>query len=197
MSRPVWKISKQTFDESREDMTLFETERLSIRRFTADDAEGLYAYLRNPAVVAFEPYEVLTYEDSVSEAAARASDERFYAVILKSEGRLIGHLFATCQSENFATYIFGYVFHPAYHGKGYATEAARALLHYLKQHKKARRIVAKCDPLNIPSWKLLERLGLRREAHHRKEVFFRCDEQDTPIWKDTYVYAILSEEIEE
>ena len=47
---------------------------------------------------------------------------------------------------------------------------------------------------NVPSWKLLEKLGLRREAHLRQNIWFHRDENDNPIWKDTLVYAILEDE---
>ena len=54
-----------------------------------------------------------------------------------------------------------------------------------------------CDPRNEPSWRLLEWIGMKREAHFRKEVFFKKDENNQPIWKDTYIYAILKEDIYE
>ncbi len=54
------------------------------------------------------------------------------------------------------------------------------------------RIYAECDPCNEKSWKLLETLGFQREAHLRKNVYFWKDENDNPIWKDTYIYAKLN-----
>ena len=53
------------------------------------------------------------------------------------------------------------------------------------------RVYAECDPRNTASWKLLESLGFRREAHFRQNVYFWKDADGSPIWKDTYVYAIL------
>ena len=53
------------------------------------------------------------------------------------------------------------------------------------------RIYAECDPRNIPSWHLLEHLGFRREAHFRQNLYFHKDRYGMPIWKDTYVYAML------
>ena len=55
----------------------------------------------------------------------------------------------------------------------------------------AHRIYAECDPRNVPSWKLLEKVGLRREAHFRQNIWFHRDKNSDPIWKDTLVYAIL------
>ena len=56
------------------------------------------------------------------------------------------------------------------------------------------RIYAECDPRNICSWKLLEKAGFRREAHFRQNLWFHKDLQGNPIWKDTYVYAMLKED---
>lgn len=53
------------------------------------------------------------------------------------------------------------------------------------------RIYAECDPQNENSWRLLESLGFRREAHLRKNVYFWRDEDGNPRWKDTYLYAKL------
>jgi RimJ/RimL family protein N-acetyltransferase len=177
-------------------MFIFETERLIVRKFVIEDTAALFAYLSDPEVVKFEPYPPFNLADCQAECLARVTDERFYAVCLKTDGTLIGHLYAAVQSEKFATWIFGYVFNRSYHGHGYATDAARGLLGYLFYHRHARRIIAKCDPLNTPSWKLLERLGMRREAHHKQEVFFQHDILGQPIWKDTFVYAMLRGEWE-
>ena len=56
------------------------------------------------------------------------------------------------------------------------------------------RIFAECDPENAASWKLLESLGFEREAHLKKNVYFFKDEQNRPIWKDTYIYGMLDTE---
>jgi len=57
-----------------------------------------------------------------------------------------------------------------------------------------RRIFAECNPMNIPSWMLMEKIGLKREAYFRKNVSFRKDRNGKPIYWDTYVYATLAED---
>ncbi len=59
------------------------------------------------------------------------------------------------------------------------------------------RVYAECDPRNTASWKLLERSGLRREAHFRQNIRFRKDAAGEPVWKDTCVYAVLSSDVRE
>lgn len=85
-------------------------------------------------------------------------------------------------------------FTPKYYGKGYATESCRAIIDYGFRELKVRRVVAMCNPDNISSWKLLERLKMRREGHHLKNIYFKEDENGKPIWNDTYEYAVLADE---
>ena len=59
--------------------------------------------------------------------------------------------------------------------------------------KGIHRIYAECDPDNAPSWRLLESLGFRKEAHYRKNVYFWKDHNGNPVWKDTFVYALLND----
>lgn len=172
-----------------------ETQRLILRRFTPDDWEDLFAYLSDERVVEFEPYPVLTKEEAMKEAQRRAHNHAFWAVCLKENHKLIGNLYF-CQQEpkQFKTWEMGYVFNRFYGGKGYATESALRLLQYGFEACNAHRIVAYCNPQNSPSWRLLERLKMRREGHFLQKAFFKCDEQGKPIWHDAYAYAMLSEE---
>lgn len=168
------------------------TERLLLRKFMADDWHDLYEYLSQKEVVKYEPYNVFTKEQAKQEAINRSNNPDFWAVCLKDTGKLIGNIYLS--KQEFDTWELGYVFNSNYQGKGYATEAAIALVENLFANDKARRIVAMCDPLNTASWKLLERLNMRREGYLLKNVWFFKDENDEPIWKDTYEYAILKEE---
>ena len=75
----------------------------------------------------------------------------------------------------------------------YAAEALSAVIAQAFPEG-AHRIYAECDPRNEASRRLLEKAGLRREAHFRQNISFRRDEQEHPVWKDTFVYAILNTE---
>ncbi len=172
-------------------MMTLNTERLIIRSFSENDGEDLYEYFSNPNVLKFEPHKPFTKDEALAEAKWRENDERFLAVCLKS-GKVIGNLYFS--KGDFETWEIGYVFNDKYWGNGYATESLSALLDYAFVSLNARRIIAKCDPKNTPSWKLLERVGMRREATMLQNVFFFTDENGTPIWKDTYQYAMLRTE---
>lgn len=167
-----------------------ETKRLSIRRFSPNDWEDLFEYLSQELVVKYEPYEIFTKESSKQEAIRRAADNNFWAVCLKDCGKLIGNIYLA--KQDFGTWELGYVFNAKYHGKGYATEAAYAMIDDVFMNFNARRVIAMCNPLNKPSWKLLERVGMRREGHLLQNIYFKKDENNCPIWSDTFEYGILA-----
>lgn len=169
-----------------------ETDRLTIRRFSPGDWQDLYEYLSQEAVVRYEPYTVYTENECRQEALKRSSRSDFWAVCLKASGKLIGNLYFA--KKQWDTWELGYVFNADYHGHGYATESATALLDDAFRHQNARRVVALCNPENTASWMLLKRLGLRREGHLIENIAFKKDKEGRPIWCDTYEYAILSRE---
>jgi RimJ/RimL family protein N-acetyltransferase len=174
-----------------------DTERLVLRQFSPSDWEDLFEYLSIPEVVLYEPYGTYTKEESINEANDRHLEQnnRFWAVCLKDSNKMIGHVyFAQSEPEEFRTWELGYVFNPAYYRQGYATEASRRIIKYGFQEKKAHRIVAGVNVRNQASWKTLEKLNMRREAHMLQNVFFKRSSDGEPIWNDSYRYAILSSE---
>jgi len=57
------------------------------------------------------------------------------------------------------------------------------------------RVMAHCNPENIASWKVLEKIGMRREGNFRRNIFFKTAADGTPLWVDTFEYAILKDDI--
>lgn len=171
---------------------MIETQRLTLRAFRAEDARDLHEYLSDPEVVRYEPHGVLTEEECRSEAGRRSGDPAFWAVCLKDNGKLIGNMFLS--RGELETWELGYVFNARYHGRGYALESARAVVDHAMTVHRAHRIVASCNPENHRSWRLLERLPMRREGHQVQNVYFRTDGEGNPVWQDTYEYAVLSSE---
>ncbi len=168
------------------------TERLLIRRFRADDWRDLYTYLSDPEVVKFEPYEPFTEAQSQQEAIRRSTDRDFFAVERIADGKVIGNLYFS--PRDFGAMELGYVFLRAAWHCGYAAEAAHALMALTFETTDCPRIIAECDPANPGSWKLLERLGMRRERRSIRDHYFKCDDNGSPLWSDSYGYAILREE---
>lgn len=172
-------------------MLLFLLKRsgFSWRPFRQDDLMDLYAYLSDETVLQFEPYPPLTLADTREELTRRIASREMIAVELKRDHRLIGNIY--CGQRDFHALELGYVFNRSDWGCGYARESCAALI----DHAFAggiHRIYAECDPCNTASWHLLERLGFRREAHLVQNIYFHCDAQEKPIWKDTYIYGRLN-----
>lgn len=168
------------------------TDRLLIRKFCNKDYKDLYEYLSMESVYEYEPGEPISLETAMKLAIERAKTNDFYAVVLKTEDKMVGHIyFQQIEPKEIMTWEIGYIFSPKYQKQGYATESAKALIHYSFQNFATHRVTAHCNPKNTASWKLLENIGMQREGLQRQNIFFRKDERGLPIWQDTYDYAIL------
>ena len=176
-------------------MTKIETQRLVVRPFRSDDRQDLHAYLSLPEIYEFEPGEPVDADQARALADERSRGCVFWAVELRAERRMIGHLyFQPVEPAELRTYELGYIFNPRYHRHGYATEAARALVGHAFAMLGAHRVVARCNPANIASWRVLEKTGFVREGHLRRNIFFRRDGEGRPIWQDTFEYGRINDE---
>lgn len=164
------------------------TERLSIRKFEIDDWKALHEYASDRNVMEYMPEGVLSEEDSKEFVLKNnGKDARNFPVIITDENTLIGHIvFHRYFGEH--TYEIGWVFNPNYQNKGYASEAARAILKFGFEEMKLHRIIATCQPENTASYRVMEKIGMRREGYFKK-----CIPHDNEWW-DEYYYAILQEE---
>jgi ribosomal-protein-alanine N-acetyltransferase len=173
---------------------MIETKRLIIRLFNEDDAYDLFEYLSMDQTYIYEPGKPINIEASKKLVKERSQEKDFYAVVLKDDMKMIGHLyFKQIKPEEYLTWELGYIFNPHYHNRGYASEAAQALIQYAFRTFNTRRVIAHCNTLNIASWKMLEKIGMRREGHFIQSGYFRKDENDKPVWFDSYEYAILKD----
>ena len=166
-----------------------ETQRLLIRHFRPDDWKAVYEYMSDLEVTAYLPEGYFT-EAQTRDFLARNADKHAeaFAVTLKGEKALIGHmLFHPWFAPQ--TYEIGWVFNKRYHRQGYATEAADVLLEHGFETLRLHRVIATCQPENVPSYRVMEKLGMKREGHFRKCIYRGEDH-----WWDEYFYALLAEE---
>ncbi len=166
---------------------LFSTDRLTVRKFTPDDHDDLADILTDVEVTYFEPYETFTKEACVQEAINFSNSNEFYAVVL--DEKVIGKIYFS--DKRYGSYEIGYTFNKAYQGNGYASESIKGMMKYAFSTLSVRRIFAEIDTRNSKSIKLVERVGMRKEAEH-KELFPRKGEND--VYNDFFVYAILKKE---
>ena len=152
---------------------LFSTDRLLVRKFTPEDHEDLADILTDDEVTYFEPYDTFTREACVQEAINFSNSDEFYAVVL--EGKVIGKIYFS--DKGFGSYEIGYTFNKSFQGNGYASESIKGMIKYAFTVLGVRRIFAEIDTRNDKSIRLVERVGMRKEAEH-KELFPRKGESD-------------------
>lgn len=166
-----------------------ETNNLIIRNFELSDEKDLCEYMLQRVNAEFEAYPDFTSEKAKKEVEFRSQSDEFYAIELKEEYKVIGNIYLGKRSFN--TRELGYVLNKNYQHKGYGSEASKVAIEYMF-NQGVHRIYAECAPQNTVSWKVMEKIGMRREAHFRKNVSFHKDINGYPIYWDTYVYALLN-----
>ena len=172
------------------------TERLVLRQFTRGDVEAVFAYRQREDVARYLFDGPMTFESCAEAVQARIrqvslaaeNDRVTLAVVRREDDRLVGEVTLIWRSVVSRQGEVGYVFNPVFHGRGYALEAARELLTLGFSGFGLHRIYARCDPRNTASFRLMQRLGMRREAHFRDKTLLRGE------WTDEYVCAMLAED---
>ncbi len=171
------------------------TKRLIIRRVAETDLLDFLAYQTHIETLRYMPIEPLTEERAIRFLARQAEveigDEGGYIVFAIhhiGDAKMIGEVGINLLPKAQSKGEIGWSLHPSYQGCGYATEAAQVLLNYGFAYRKLHRITSICDPRNTASFRLMERLGMRREGHLRQSQFMQG------AWQDEYIYALLLDE---
>ena len=173
-------------------MIYYETDRLILRNVQPSDVNDYYEYMSLEFTALHNDFDPYTLEMCENAAVKRQNDDRFWVVQLKESGKVIGSL--KHWQESHGTYGIGYEIHEKYGGKGYATESCNVLIRHLFEVENARRISAGVNEDNVSSWRLLERLGFRREAHCIEDAAFKNDAEGNPVYVNSYYYALLKRE---
>ncbi|MEO8684541.1 MAG: GNAT family protein [Devosia sp.] len=194
-------MAKVRRDEPEGGMALYPdypvlTERLLLRPFERGDVDAVFAYRRREDVakylfdVALSREEcALAVQQRTGQVALETTDDKIILAVEEREGRqLIGEVSLIWRSVEARQCELGWIFNPEQHGKGFATEAARALLDLAFGPGDMHRVMARCDARNLASSRLMERLGMRREAHFREHAIVKGE------WDEEFIYAILRRE---
>ncbi|WP_027343482.1 GNAT family N-acetyltransferase [Hamadaea tsunoensis] len=177
------------------------TARLTLRPWTADDFDDLYAVQSHPDVPRYlywsvrdaaEVREDLKIKSTLS-AISEVGDTLSLAVVYREAERVVGSVSLHWLSREDGGGEVGYVFHPDFGGRGLATEAASAVLRLaftapIDGGLGLHRVIGRIDARNTASARVLERLGMRREAHFVENEYVKGE------WTDEVVYAILRRE---
>ena len=180
--------------QTRTPFQSLETERLVIRRLHDDDVDALVAYRNLPEVAWMQLWESYSAEEACKLVGSCKVLEPFtaggwfqFGVALKEGDTLVGDLYFKLDEAGKQAEI-GYTFAPDFQGRGFATEAVRGLLNYAFTEKGLHRVWGVTDPRNVPSTKLMKRLGMRQEAHHVEDLWFKG------AWADDVIFAVLARE---
>jgi RimJ/RimL family protein N-acetyltransferase len=178
----------------RQEPTL-ETDHLLLRPHRESDWQAMHAIDADPEVQRFLGERTITEQqtrDFVRRTRVWAQERprtRYdFAIVLKAAERLIGGCFLLDIEPHLRQAEMGYQLARDVWGQGYATEAARALLDFALSEAGLHRVWARCDTDNVASWRVMEKLGMRREGHLRE-----CDWREG-AWRDCFLYAVLERE---
>jgi RimJ/RimL family protein N-acetyltransferase len=171
------------------------TPRLVLRRFAPEDAAAFRAYRSDPAVARYQGWDSCSEEEAI-EFVRRQSVQPVgipgewlqIAIALKATNELIGDCALKVHAHDPQQATLGGTFARSHQRRGYVPEAFTCLLDMVFLKMNLHRVIADTDVENTAAWKLMERLGLRREGHLHQSLWFKGR------WADEYLYAILREE---
>ncbi len=173
-----------------------ETTRLTLRPFVADDFEAFHAMRSDEDVVLYlyqgplspaETHELLARKIAGT-SWAREGDWLSAAVVERASGATVGDVGLGWVSERDRTAEIGFTFDPEHQGRGFATEAARALVGWAFASAGLHRVIGRTEARNTASARVLEKLGMRLEAHLVENEWVKGE------WQSELVYAILDRE---
>ena len=155
---------------------VLETERLRLRPFTFDDEAAVFALVSDPEIARFvrfeahrTPAETRAFLELV-EQYYRRGEPFAWAIVRREDDRLIGSCGFVSQAGERRSAEIGYWLGKPYWGKGYAAEAARALVRFGFEQMGLERVEAKCFLENRAGQCVIEKLGMRFEGTDRSEM---------------------------
>lgn len=169
-----------------------ETDRLHIRKTKPEDIEDALEHRLDNEVSRYtsDPMtreEAITFYDKrMLPWSGQENEWLSLTIILKETGKAIGELGFNYWSVKNQIGEFGYRLNSKYQGRGFAKEATEALIDELFNKHNVHKLMAVCDPRNTLSYRLMEKLGMVKEAHFEKQNYRRGE------WVDEYVYSLLN-----
>jgi RimJ/RimL family protein N-acetyltransferase len=155
--------------------------RLILRNFRDSDLESFLLYRNDPQVAQYQGWGLPYTHEQAMKLIASVRDMHApkqghwlqLAIESKDDGEMIGDLGCFITKDDARQAMIGFTLARPHWRKGHAVDAVSCLLEYLFGDLDLHRVVADCDVENTGSWRTLERLGFRREAHYLESLFFK------------------------
>jgi RimJ/RimL family protein N-acetyltransferase len=172
------------------------TDRLVLRPFAESDLGYIEDVMRRPEVVRYLYWDTMGPDESIAllerrmqaDSLMQPGDQLVLAVELRETSQVIGDIMLGWAISGHQQGEVGYIFHPDFHGKGYALEAVLVALRLGFDTVGLHRVIGRCDARNTASARLMERIGMRREAHLVENEWFKGE------WSSELIYALLDHE---
>jgi ribosomal-protein-alanine N-acetyltransferase len=169
--------------------------RVSLREIEEKDWIDVHQYASQSIVCQYQPWGPNTEEDSQAfvrqillDAKKDPRTRYGFAIIEQEKGRMIGSGEINIRDITNKTGEIAYIVNPTYWRKGFATETAKLLIDFGFKEFNLHRIYATCDPRNIGSSKVLEKIGMTKEGRIRENILIKDG------WRDSLLYSILEQE---
>lgn len=173
------------------------TARLQLRPAKPRDAEATWAFRQLPEFSQWMARAPATFAQYAAQFTQPDSLRK--TLVIELDGTVVGDLMVSVQDAWAQTEVseqarevqadLGCGLHPQHSGRGYATEAVSEVLRVCFEELGLRRVTADCFAGNTASWRLMERVGMRREAYTVRDSLHRSG-----AWLDGMAYALLQEE---
>jgi ribosomal-protein-alanine N-acetyltransferase len=170
------------------------TERLTLRLFQATDLQSELKQQQDPEIMRYirapqtDEQVIETFEGMLKPWQGNDREWLGLCVTRTADQQALGTTSFRFEVLDFAITEIGYRLHREFQGQGYAFEAVSALVEFLFGTLKVHKIMAICDPRNISSFKLMQKLGMEKEGLQRKH--YKIGEQYT----DALLAGLLQED---
>ncbi len=178
-----------------EHIIFLSNQRISLREFTDSDWINVHKYASVDIVSQYQPWGPNTQEDSkkfvkqvINDAIKESRTRYVLAIIYKENNEMIGAGEFNIRDSINKVGEIAYIVNPNYWGKGIATDVANLLIDFGFREHKLHRIYATCDPRNIGSSRVLEKVGMTKEGRIREDLLIKDG------WRDSFLYSVLEHE---
>ena len=172
-----------------------ESERVILQEIEKKDWRDIHKYASQPIVCQYQPWGPNTEKESkdfveqiLGDGKTNPRSRFVFAVIQKIDGRMIGSGELNLRDLSNQVGEIAYITNPDHWGKGFATEVAKILIEFGFNEFNLHRIYATCDPRNVGSIRVLEKIGMIKEGRIREDLLIKDG------WRDSLLYSILEQE---